>query len=284
MIDIFRLTKSKTRQRIFAIFLENSGKDFYLRELERKTHISAGNLRRELSQLLKLGLFTIYKQSNNTYYRIDQNSPYYKLISQISFNRALVKLAFMWVYAGTTSSCFSIKNHKSLPIPDDYYCPTRDIFQARLESQLNHWETQIGENAYLLTAVVGEIGNNSYDHNLGSWPDVPGTLFASDLDKKIVIVADRGLGILTTIRFVKPTVQNHREALKVAFSEIISGRKDEHRGNGLKFVRKIILEKNWRLQFYSGDASVEINSSIKSKRLLIKKYQRIHGCLAVIKY
>lgn len=273
MIDIFRLTKSKTRQRIFAIFLENSGKDFYLRELERKTHISAGNLRRELSQLLKLGLFTIYKQSNNTYYRIDQNSPYYKLISQISFNRALVKLAFMWV-----------KKSQPTQLPDDYYCPTRDIFQARLESQLNHWETQIGEDAYLLTAVVGEIGNNSYDHNLGSWPDVPGTLFASDLDKKIVIVADRGLGILTTIRFVKPTVQNHREALKVAFSEIISGRKDEHRGNGLKFVRKIILEKNWRLQFYSGDASVEINSSIKSKRLLIKKYQRIHGCLAVIKY
>lgn len=273
MIDIFRLTKSKTLQTIFTTFLGQPEKDFYLRELERNTHISAGNLRRELSQLLKIGLFKTYKQGKNIYYQIDKTSPYYKIIDQTSANRDLIAVSFTWV-----------KNKLPLPIPDEYFCTTRDVFQARLETQLNHWESDIGADAYLLTAIVGEIANNSFDHNLGNWPDIPGIFFACETNKKLIVLADRGQGVLKTIRFVKPEVENDKEALNVAFTQIISGRKDEHRGNGLKFVKNTVLENNWRLQFYSDSASAEIRSSLKSGVLKIKFHPHIQGCLAVIKY
>lgn len=273
MIDIFRLTNSKTRQLIFDIFLKHQGQDFYLRQLERNTHISAGNLRRELTQLRKIGLFKTYKQGKNIYYQIDKTSPYYKLIDNISVNHDLIAVSFTWV-----------KNKLPVPIPDDYFCATRDVFQARLETQLNHWESDIGSDAYLLTAIVGEIANNSFDHNLGNWPDVPGIIFACETKKKLIVLADRGQGILKTIRFVKPEVANDKEALNVAFTQIISGRKDEHRGNGLKFVKNTLLEKDWLLQFYSGSASAEIKSSMESDVLKIEKHQYIQGCLAVIKY
>jgi hypothetical protein len=59
----------------------------------------------------------------------------------------------------------------------------------------------------LLTSVAGEIGNNSYDHNLGQWPDIPGIFFAYDLNKKQIALADRGVGILETLRKVKPELK-----------------------------------------------------------------------------
>ena len=42
----------------------------------------------------------------------------------------------------------------------DYFCVSRDIFQARLDSFV------IRDNKYLESAVIGEIGNNTFDHNM----------------------------------------------------------------------------------------------------------------------
>ena len=62
---------------------------------------------------------------------------------------------------------------------------------------------------------------------------------------------------------------------------MISGRAPEQRGNGLKFVSKVIKTKNWYLYLQSGNGSIEIsngNADFKTK----DNYMR--GCLAVIKY
>jgi CRISPR/Cas system-associated endonuclease Cas1 len=50
--------------------------------------------------------------------------------------------------------------------PHKNYYKTRNLFQSELNKFLSY------TNDSLLTAVVGEIENNSYDHNLGSWKDV----------------------------------------------------------------------------------------------------------------
>jgi len=44
----------------------------------------------------------------------------------------------------------------------------------------------------LIVAITGEIGNNSFDHNLGKWPDEPGVFFGYDIAKGTVVLADRG--------------------------------------------------------------------------------------------
>lgn len=172
---------------------------------------------------------------------------------------------------------------KAAPLlAQEFYCPTRDVFQARLGTLLSHLEVKIGIDAYLISAVSGEIGNNSFDHNLGNWPDMPGVLFATDETNKAIVLADRGQGILSTIKNAVPDTKTHKAALTIAFTRIISGRSSERRGNGLKFVTKIITEKRWSLSLYSGDALAHIQNSQKLKVTTSKL--RFPGCFAIINY
>lgn len=67
-------------------------------------------------------------------------------------------------------------------------------------------------------------------------------------------MADRGQGVLTTIKKVRPETDNDAQALRVAFTETISSRFPERRGNGLKFVKKVMEENKLYLEFYSGAA------------------------------
>jgi hypothetical protein len=105
-----------------------------------------------------------------------------------------------------------------LAAPDaGQYCPTRDVFEGRLA----RFFTDAGNaglpesDAALLTAAAGEIGNNSFDHNLGHWRDQPGCYFgfASDAPEPLVWIADRGRGVLASLRHVVPGLSDHQQAL-----------------------------------------------------------------------
>lgn len=143
-------------------------------------------------------------------------------------------------------------------------CPTRDVFQARTDRLVSELKKSTNNDnlAYLLVAVAGEIGNNSFDHNLGNWQDVPGVYFYPDVTAREMVLADRGQGIYATIKRVKPSVRDEAEAVRVAFMEIISGRAPEQRGNGLKFVKKVIEENNLRLELYTGNVKAEIAAPV----------------------
>ncbi|MDR1522766.1 MAG: hypothetical protein LBS29_02230 [Endomicrobium sp.] len=157
---------------------------------------------------------------------------------------------------------------------ENYY-KTRNLFQAELNKFM------IETKDFLLTAVIGEVGNNSYDHNLGNWKDIVGIIFVYDYANKTIILADRGQGIKETLSKVKNDIQTDEQAINIALNEIISGRAPEQRGNGLKFVSKIIKMKNWYLYLQSGKGSIEISNS---NAHFMTKPDYIHGCLAVIKY
>ncbi|OGM76198.1 hypothetical protein A2188_00260 [Candidatus Woesebacteria bacterium RIFOXYA1_FULL_43_9] len=164
----------------------------------------------------------------------------------------------------------------------DMYCPTRDVFQARLE----HFQSELGNIASLntvslITAVAGEIGNNSFDHNLGNWPDITGIFFSYNLYNKNIVLADRGQGVMTTLKRVRPELSNASEALKVAFTETISGRYPEARGNGLKFVRSVVVTNPFTLYFQTGDAWLYLK--MNKKYITIKSAKTsIGGCFAII--
>lgn len=164
----------------------------------------------------------------------------------------------------------------------EWYCSTRDVFQVRLQTFLSHIQKHLGENAYLLTAIVGEIGNNSFDHNLGNWHDVPGVFFTYVQEIKTVVLADRGQGIRQTISRVMPQIKEDHEALTAAFTRILSGRLPERRGNGLKFVVHVLKEHHWSLTFRSGDAELTIKSGapLQTRSGVVQ----IHGCLAILNY
>ena len=197
---------------------------------------------------------------------------YYREKDLEIFASDLVKLSNDWVTNG-------------LELPSTFYCANSSIFQARLIKMQN---ALIGEGVPdtimpLIVAVAGEIGNNSFDHNLGQWPDVPGIFFGYDISKRQVVLADRGLGILVTLSRVRPELKNHTEALRVAFTEIVSGRSPEDRGNGLKFVRQVVAENPISLFFRSGDGELRLKKD--NNELYITRSQKdTRGCLAIIEF
>ena len=135
----------------------------------------------------------------------------------------------------------------------------------------------------LIASAAGEIGNNSFDHNLGNWPDVMGTFFAYDMGKRRIVLADRGVGVLTTLRHIRPELTNEAQALRVAFTEYITGRAPEHRGNGLKYVVDALSQAKASLFFQSGDAILHIDKA-KTGVIIKKSAVAIHGCLALIEF
>ncbi|MFZ2994045.1 MAG: hypothetical protein WA064_02775, partial [Candidatus Moraniibacteriota bacterium] len=67
--------------------------------------------------------------------------------------------------------------------------------------------------------------------------------------------------------------------LTTAFTERISGRAPESRGNGLKFVRENVKNKKMHLTFISGKAKAELNDG-----MIIEEFgENVIGSLAIIK-
>ncbi len=166
-----------------------------------------------------------------------------------------------------------------------YYCSSSDIFRVRLDKMvfLLSQEKSMQDIFPLVWLIVGEIGNNSFDHNLGKWQDIPGIYFAYDLKKRIIVLADRGQWILNTLKRVEPKLSNHSEALKMAFTKIITGRAPENRGNGLKSVKETVDNYWISLVFQTGDAKLELPNK-ESKMNIIKCDNSISWCLAIIKF
>lgn len=169
------------------------------------------------------------------------------------------------------------------PLPC-YFCSDSFVFQSRL-LKLGKDLTSSGQILKilpLLMAVVGEIGNNSFDHNLGNWPDIGGIFLAYDINKKMIVLADRGQGVLKTLKRVKRNLKTHKEALKTAFTEVISGRSPENRGNGLKFVRSVVVNNKMKLFFQTGNAVLNLKNQ---PSLIIHKTEKsINGCLVKITF
>lgn len=183
-------------------------------------------------------------------------------------------IARIWAGSQTASELLS-----------DHYCYTQDIFKARLDRMA----FELNRNPItktltpLIVAITGEIGNNSFDHNFGNWPDVPGIFFVYDINKRIIVLADRGIGIRATLLRVRPDLKDDITALSVAFTEHISGRSPERRGNGLKFVNKVTTKNPIGISLQSGASVAEIakqNGVLKVG--LADKY--IRGTLTVITY
>jgi hypothetical protein len=155
-----------------------------------------------------------------------------------------IQKAFDWL---------SKENGENFLAPDEH-CPTRDVFQARLEKMNIVIKSKSGliDSASLIVIIAGEIGNNAFDHNLGNWRDVSGVYYTYDVSERYIVIADRGLGIQTTLRRVRPELHDDCSALTVAFKEIVTSRAPEKRGNGLKLVEKVVRAQNMQLDFYSG--------------------------------
>ena len=75
MIDA--LFGSKTRVKLLHLFLNNPGKAFYVREITLLIDDQINSVRRELSNMLEVGIITSDSADNKLYYEINQRYEYY---------------------------------------------------------------------------------------------------------------------------------------------------------------------------------------------------------------
>ena len=75
MIDA--LFGSKTRVKLLHLFLNNPGQSFYVREITRKIDEQINSVRRELSNMLEVGIITSDGVDNKLYYQVNQRYEHY---------------------------------------------------------------------------------------------------------------------------------------------------------------------------------------------------------------
>lgn len=80
---IEQLFGSKTRVKLLQLFYGNPNRSFYVREITRKIDEQINSVRRELSNLLNIGIISSETTNNKLYYEVNQTYEYYTPLSVI---------------------------------------------------------------------------------------------------------------------------------------------------------------------------------------------------------
>lgn len=81
MIDA--LFGSKTRVKLLHLFLNNPGRAFYVREITRKIDEQINSVRRELANMLSIGIIKSENSNNRLYYEVNQKYEHFGPLQQI---------------------------------------------------------------------------------------------------------------------------------------------------------------------------------------------------------
>src|SRR6185436_12293026 len=88
---IEQLFGSKTRVKLLQLFYGNPNRSFYVREITRKIDEQINSVRRELANLLSIGIITSDANNNRLYYEVNQDFEHYQAISMIFGSQSKAK-------------------------------------------------------------------------------------------------------------------------------------------------------------------------------------------------
>lgn len=78
-----QLFGSKTRVKLLQLFYGNPNRSFYVREITRKIDEQINSVRRELANLLSIGIISSENTNNRLYYEVNQEYEFYKPLAAI---------------------------------------------------------------------------------------------------------------------------------------------------------------------------------------------------------
>lgn len=81
MID--KLFGSKTRVKLLHLFMNHPGQSFYVREITRLIDEQINSVRRELSNMMEVGVITSDTADNKLYYQVNQRYEFYTALRAI---------------------------------------------------------------------------------------------------------------------------------------------------------------------------------------------------------
>lgn len=80
---IEQLFGSKTRVKLLQLFYSNPNRSFYVREITRKIDEQINSVRRELANLLSIGIISSDDNANRLYYEVNQKYEFYEPLEAI---------------------------------------------------------------------------------------------------------------------------------------------------------------------------------------------------------
>ncbi|OGC92766.1 hypothetical protein A2876_00200 [Candidatus Amesbacteria bacterium RIFCSPHIGHO2_01_FULL_48_32b] len=171
----------------------------------------------------------------------------------------------------------------NLRVQELYHCNYRDEFNARLEYFIKMFQN-FGldeDDSRRATSLVGELGNNVFDHNSGNWPkNIVGCLIAGQCyprrNEIMISVGDPGIGFLGSLKLAFPELEDDLSAIKKGLSGF-TGRVGERRGNGLRLIQE------WTINNFSGKVIIQSGSGqveVSQKGLIEQSVPPILGTIA----
>lgn len=176
-----------------------------------------------------------------------------------------------------------IPEKENLNIQEIVHCLYRDEFNVRLERFIQMFRNfgLSDQDSFLATGVVGELGNNVFDHNSFSWPtNISGSVIMAQNYPKMrcieVAIGDPGIGFRGSLAVAFPQLKSDVEAIRTGLAGH-SGRIGETRGNGLRLIQQ------WTIQNFSGTVMVQSGDGlviVRKGQIEDRTVQRIVGTLA----
>ncbi len=208
-----------------------------------------------------------YKNASDKKLILPENTDAISYIKRMHFDKFMNELTYRTFLERLHG--MNINERDNLNIHEIMHCDFRDDFSARLNSKIRQMFKNFGmsdADEQRATALVGELGNNVFDHNEGSWPtDVRGAIIVAQHYPKIhkieVAVADPGVGFLRSLKLASPSPRTHIEAIKLGLRGV-TGRIGEPRGNGLQLIQKWTIDNfNGIIRIHSGDGLVIVDQN-----------------------
>lgn len=88
---IEQLFGSKTRVKLLTLFYQNPNRSFYVREITRKIDEQINSVRRELANLLSIGIISSDTSNNKLYYEVNQSFEHYDALSEMFGGKSRAK-------------------------------------------------------------------------------------------------------------------------------------------------------------------------------------------------
>ena len=98
-----QLFGSKTRVKLLQLFYSNPNRSFYVREITRKIDEQINSVRRELANLLSIGIIASDNTNNRLYYEVNQTYEFYEPLQAI-FGKTVATVPKAGKTKKTTSS------------------------------------------------------------------------------------------------------------------------------------------------------------------------------------
>jgi hypothetical protein len=145
---IEQLFGSKTRVKLLQLFYSNPNRSFYVREITRKIDEQINSVRRELANLLNVGIIVSDTNNNRLYYEVSQAYEYYE--------------PFLAIF-GQGVSAKGAKSSKKAAAAADNSSSEVDRMKAlgRLDLVLYTGQFTRDESSGIDLLIVGEVNQNA---------------------------------------------------------------------------------------------------------------------------